>query len=70
MTVSFACLDLLGLSHYVQVDNLSVFSGWIYLGGSSTKQPAKCLFALIFFIPVGSGRFLILLFYTSFGVLL
>ena len=48
---------------------LSVLSVWVYLGGSSTKQPVKCLFALIFFIPVGSGRFLIVLFYTSFGLL-
>ena len=66
----FACFDLLGLILYVPVNNLSVLSRWVYLGGSSTKQPVKRLFALIFFITVGSGRFLILLFYTSFGVLL
>ena len=70
MVCSFACFDLLGLIFYVRVNNLSVLSGWVYLGGSSTKQRVKCLCALIFFIPVGSGRFLILLFYTSFGVLL
>ena len=65
-----ACFDLLRLILYVRVNNRSVLSGWVYLGGSSTKQRVKCLFALIFFIPVGSGRFLTLLFYTSFGVLL
>ena len=67
---SFACFYLLGLIPYVRVNNLSVLSGWVYLGGSSTKQRVKCLFALIFFIPVESGQFVNLLFYTSFGVLL
>ena len=45
---SFACFDFLN----VPVNNLSVLSGWVYLGGSSTKQRIKCLFALIFFIKV------------------
>ena len=70
LVCSFACFDLHGLILYAQVNNLSVLSGWVYLDGSSNKQPVKYLFALIFFIPVGSVRFLILLFYTSFGVLL
>ena len=69
LVCAFAC-DLLGLILHVRVNNLSVLSGWVYLGGSSTKQPIKSMFALIFIIPVGSGRFLILLFYISFGVLL
>ena len=70
LVCSFACFDLLGLTLYVRVNNLSVLSGWVYLGGFSTKQRVKCLFALIFFIPFGSGRFLILLLYTSCDVLL
>ena len=49
MICSFACFDLLGLILYVLVNNLSVLSGWAYLGGSSTKQRVKCLFALILF---------------------
>ena len=64
MVCSFACFDLHGLILYARVNNLSVLSGWVYLSGSSNKQPVKYLFALIFFIPVGSGRFLIPLFYT------
>ena len=67
MVCSFACFDLLRLILYVRVNNRPVLSGWVYLGGSSTKQRVKCLFAFIFFIPVGSGRFLILLFYTNLG---
>ena len=63
LVCSFACFALHGLI-------LSVLSGWVYLDGSSNKQPVKYLFALIFFISVRTGRFLILLFYTSFGVLL
>ena len=63
MVCSFACFDLHGLILYARVNNLSVLSGWIYLDESSNKQPVKYLFALIFFIPVGSGRFLILLLY-------
>ena len=70
MVCSFACFDLHGLILYAQVNNLSVLSGWVYLGGSRNKQLVKYLFALIFFIPVGSGQFHILLFYTSFGVLI
>ena len=70
LVCSFACFDLHGLILYARVNNLSVLSGWVYLDGSSNKQPVKYLFALIFFISVRSGRFLILLFYTSFGVLL
>ena len=70
LVCSFACFDWHGLILYARVNNLSVLSGWVYLDGSSNKQPVKYLFALIFFIPVGSERFLILLFYTSFGVLL
>ena len=54
----FACFDLHGLILYDRVNNLSVLSGWVYLDGSSNKQPVKYPFALIFFIPVGSGRFL------------
>ena len=67
MVCSFACFDLHGLILYARVNNLSVLSGWVYLGGSSNKQPVKYLFALIFFIPVGSGRFLILLFCLALG---
>ena len=61
LVCSFACFDLLGLILYVPINNLLVLSEWVYLGGCSTKQQVKCLFALIFFIPVGSGRSLILL---------
>ena len=70
LVCSFACFDLLGLILYVRVNSLSVLSGWVYLGGSSSKQRVKCLFALMIFIPVESGRFLMLLFYASFGILL
>ena len=65
-------LDLLGLVLYVRVNNLSVMSGWVYLGGSSTKQRVKCLFALMFFAPVNhfeSCRLLVLLFYTIYRCL-
>ena len=66
LVCSFACFDLHGLILYARVNNLSVLSGWVYL----SKQLVKYLFVLIFFIPVGSGRLLILLLYTSLGVLL
>ena len=58
MICSFACFDLLGLILYVRVNNLSALSGWVYLGGSSTKQRVKCLFALIFSPQSDRGDFL------------
>ena len=41
MVCSFACFDLHGLIFYARVNNLSVLSGWVYLNGSSNKQPVK-----------------------------
>ena len=55
MVCSFACFDLHGLILYARVNNLSVLSGWVYLDGSSNKQPVKYLFALIFFHPSRIG---------------
>ena len=48
----FVCFDLLGFVLYGWVNNFSFMSGWVYLGGFSTKQWVKCLFALLFFVPV------------------
>ena len=55
MVCSFAYFDLHGLILYARVNNLSVLSGWVYLDGSSNKQPVKYLFSLIFFYPSRIG---------------
>ena len=46
--VSVCLFWLAWLDSLRPVNNISVLSRWIYLGGSSTKQPVQCLFALIF----------------------